>query len=90
MRATQTSSATQESPASNSYQVVPTDDVELVGGDYLPRALYVGVGGNITMALEGDETPRLFISVPTGFILPVKARIIMSTGTTASGIVALY
>jgi hypothetical protein len=88
MKSTTTARQTQESPANSSYTVTPADGVEI--GDFLPRALYVGTGGNISMQLEGDPSVRLFVGVPSGAILPVKPRIIASTGTTASDILALY
>ena len=88
MRQTSTARQTQESPARNSYAVTPHDSDPV--GDFLPRALYVGVGGDITMALEGDDATLLFRNVPSGSVLPVKPRLIAATGTTATALVALY
>ncbi len=85
---TTTSKKSQESPADNSYAVTPHDTNEVWA--YLPRAIYVGGAGDINMMLEGDEQPTLFVSVPAGAILPLKARVIMATGTTATSIVALF
>ena len=88
MQTTSTAKQTQESPATSSYSVTPHDTNEI--GPYVPRAIYVGVGGDIAMELEGDETSIVWVGVPTGALLPVKARIILATGTTATNIIALY
>ena len=76
------------SPARNSYAVTPHDTNEI--GEFVPKALYVGTGGNISMQLVGDTAAVTFSNVPDGSLLPVRASIIKSTGTTASGIIALY
>jgi hypothetical protein len=52
-------------------------------------ALYVGEGGDVA-AVEQDGTVRLFVGVPTGSILTVKAKRVNNTDTSAASIVALY
>lgn len=76
------------SPARNSYAVTPHDTNEI--GTYMPKALYVGVGGTIVMELDGDVSSTTFLNVPSGAILPVRARVILATGTTATNILAIY
>jgi len=88
MKSTTVAQKNQESPADTSYVVTPADGVEI--GAFLPRAIYVGVGGDINMRLEGDEAPVLFKGVQDGSLLPVKARMIYSTSTTATNIVAIF
>ena len=88
MKASSTAKQTQESPANSSYSVTPHDTNEI--GAFLPRAIYTGSGGAIAMMLEGDIASIVWANVPAGAILPVKARIILATGTTATGIIALY
>ena len=88
MKATTTAKQTQESPADSSYAVTPHDTNEI--GTFLPRAIYTGSGGAIAMMLEGDIAAITWTDVPAGAILPLKARIILATGTTATGIIALY
>ena len=53
------------------------------------RALYIGGDGNVavTMSGGGDAT---FVGLLAGAILPVRATKVLSTGTTATNIVALY
>lgn len=54
-----------------------------------PRAIYVGVSGDIKMTLRGSSTPVTFKSAPVG-VLAVRPVTIWATGTTASDILALY
>ena len=56
---------------------------------HFPRALRVGTGGDIV--IEGaDGTTATFKNVSDGETLPVWAKRVLSTGTTAADIVALY
>lgn len=52
------------------------------------RALYVGSSGNITLRTPDGQTV-LFSNVAAG-IFPVQCDMVMSTGTAASLMVALY
>ena len=79
---------TAESPAKNSFSITPHVSNEV--GTYLPRAIYVGVGGNIAMRLEGDTADITWVGVPTGAVLPVRPVFIRATGTTATNIIGLY
>ena len=87
-KSTSTAKKSQESPADTSYAVTPHDSNPI--GEYQCRALYVGVGGDLNVQLEGDDSPTLFVSVPSGSILPIKADIVYATSTTAASIVALF
>lgn len=53
------------------------------------RALYVGTAGNLTVRMAEDQTNATFTNVPVG-IFPVQVDRVLSTGTAAAGIVALY
>ena len=88
IKSTTTAKKSQESPGDNSYAITPSDGVEI--GEFLPRALYVGVGGDISLQLEGDDADTVFVAVPSGSFLPLKVRIVNATGTTASSLVAIY
>jgi hypothetical protein len=73
-------------PAMDAAAITPHDTNELAAGPC--RAIYVGVAGNITLVTpNGSEV--LFSNVPVG-IFPVGAKIVKSTGTAATGLVALY
>ena len=78
-------SADATAPAIRWAQVTPDDAVPL---DPMPRALFVGGAG--TLALEDRTGSVVAWSVPAGMILPVAPLRVRATGTTASGIVALW
>ena len=67
--------------------VVPSDTVDLPGG--LTQAIWVGVAGDVA-AVQQNNVVRIFAAVPAGSWLPLAARRINQTGTTADKIVALY
>jgi hypothetical protein len=73
--------------ASRYAAVTASDTTDLAAGPC--RALYVGTGGNV-VAVTTAGTAVTFSNVPTGTLLPVIARRVNSTSTTASNIVALY
>lgn len=71
-------------PATSAVAVVintPFDDTA--------RALFVGVGGDVSLVtLNGDTV--VFKNVPSGTILPVACTNVTTTNTTATNLVALY
>lgn len=69
--------------------VTPSNTVDFVR---YPRGLYVGGGGDVAVVpLSGDaDTAVTFVGVAAGTILPIGARRVNVTGTTATDIVALY
>lgn len=70
--------------ASVGAEVTPSDTVALT----VPtRALWVGTGGDIAVKLGGSVLS--LVNVPDGRLLPICPTHVMSTGTTASDIVAL-
>ena len=52
------------------------------------RAIYVGVGGDITLTMGGTDV--LYKNAVSGSILPVQATQVKSTNTTATNLIALY
>lgn len=65
---------------------MPNDATELAT---VSKALYIGVTGDVSVILADDSVAILFKAVPAGSILPVRARIVKATATTATNIVAL-
>jgi hypothetical protein len=53
------------------------------------EGIYVGSTGNVSVVFA-DDTAITFTGVPAGVILPVRAKRVNSTNTTASAMVALY
>lgn len=55
--------------------------------------VYVGNGGNIAVLLSAmgvNDDPIIFKNVPSGSILPLSIRRVMSTDTTATDMVQIY
>jgi len=73
------------SPARQGFEVTPHDSNELA---HYSRAIFVGVGGVIKVTTSGGDTISLI--APAGAILPIVAKLIHSTGTTATGIVVFW
>lgn len=78
---------TEWSPATSSASVTPNDSTEL---GFLTRALYVGVGGNVSVKLRDDSAAVVFVGVAEGTILPLQVKQVMATNTTATNIIALW
>lgn len=75
-----------QDPATRAEAVTPSDSTIHIG----IKSVYVGGAGNVAMILRGNGAAVTFNNVPAGTTLFVQARQIMSTGTTASNIVALF
>jgi len=72
-------------PATSAVAITPNDSTNLT---VAARAIYVGTGG--TLVLKGwDDVSVTFTNIPNGTILPVAAKRVMATGTTATDLVAL-
>lgn len=78
----------QEKPAVKAFAVTPSDSVFLKPAC---RSLYIGTGGGISVEmLEGEIKTVVFPDIPSGSILSIQVTRVNETGTTASGIVALW
>lgn len=66
--------------------MTPHDDNDLTLGAC--KGIWIGVGGTVSLIAAGD-TDAVQFTVAAG-LLPVRAKRVKSTGTTATGIVALY
>ena len=77
---------TGSSPSDSAEAITPSDTVGYTGGE--ARAIWVGVGGDVTCMMEGVAI--LFKNAPTGSVLPVRSTRVNATATTASSLVALY
>jgi hypothetical protein len=54
------------------------------------RALWIGGAGDVAVIAEGDTAAVTFAGCAAGSVVPVKAKKVMSTNTSATSIVALY
>lgn len=73
-------------PAVGAQAVTKSDTTILNKGC---RALYIGVSGDVAVETTVDGTAVTFKASPVG-VLPVAVVRVLSTGTTATDIVALY
>lgn len=71
-------------PSSAFYAVTPSDSADLAT---LPKALYVSAAGTLAVQ-NGAGTTVSFGNVLAGSILPIQAKRVMATGTSAT-VVAL-
>ena len=74
------------SPARSVEAIVPSDSVPLVR---VPKAIFVGGAGDVHLRAVDDNDSVSFRNVPAGTILPVRATMVLQTGTTALHLVAL-
>jgi len=74
------------SPLTNAVAVTPHNTNEL---GYVTRAVYVGGTGDLKVTLQDSGTVT-FVDVPAGSTLAIRAKVVFSTGTTATDIVALW
>jgi len=73
-------------PARSAVSVTSADAAEL---QIVPKAIFVGSGGDVHLRCVDDDSGVIFRNVPDGAILPVRAQAVLASGTTASDIVAL-
>lgn len=75
-----------DSPATRAVAVTPSDGADLAT---FARALYIGGEGDVSCVTVGGDTV-IFTAVAGGSILPVRVSRVRATGTTATGIVAVW
>ncbi len=78
-------SSSPATPSEDAYSVTPNDVAALPA---VPKYLYVGRGGNVTLRAKDSAIDVVFENVPAGSYLFVRASHVRANGTTASAIVA--
>lgn len=73
-------------PARQAFAITPHATNEI---DPLPKAIYVGTGGDITLRAADGQADVEFKNVAAGQIIDVRVRYIRAAGTTAADIVGL-
>ncbi len=73
-------------PAYYAAAITASDSVDLANP---VRAIYIGGAGNVVITtVAGNDVT--FSGLPAGMILPVRAKRVKATGTTATGLVGLW
>lgn len=68
--------------------VTPSDTADLPN---VSRGIYVGgQAGNLRVNLADDSTAIQFTSLAVGVVHPLAVKRVFATGTSATGIIALY
>lgn len=78
-----TDSATGPAPAP--YAITPSDTVAL---PTIPRGIYVGTGGDVTLRGIGAAADVTYRNLPDASYIAVRAAYVRATGTTATDLIA--
>lgn len=73
-------------PARNCFAITPSDSVAL---PIIPKAIYVGTGGNVVLRSLDGSNDVTFLNVANGTILDVRAAFVRAGGTTAANLIGL-
>lgn len=73
-----------ESPATRLINITPDDGSDLA---FVTRAINVAESGAVRVTTRGDDIAT--VAVAAGVPFPIRVKRIWSTGTTATGIVAM-
>jgi hypothetical protein len=68
--------------------ITPSDTLDLPEGP--SDGIWVGGGGDVAAVMQDNTMPVVLAAVPAGAWLPIAARRIKATGTTATNLVVLY
>lgn len=74
-----------DSPASDGFSITPNDGADL---QKMTRAIHVGTAGAVRVTLRNGAVVTLS-GLGAGTLLPIRAKRVHATGTTAGGLVAL-
>lgn len=73
-------------PSRNPFSITPDDQAQI---SPLPKALYIGVGGDVTLRGVDGADDVVFKNLAGGQVLDVRAQFVRASGTTAQDIVGL-
>ena len=73
-------------PAPNAFAITPHDSTDFTN---YTRGIYVGGAGNIVIVTPSGDAITL-VGAAAGSIIPVQAKRVNSTSTTATSLVGLY
>ena len=73
-------------PAYNAFAITPHNSTNFTTS---VRGIYVGGAGNVVVVMH-DDAAITFVGAAAGSILPVRAKRVNSTSTTATSLVGLF
>lgn len=74
-----------DNPSRRPYAIVPHDANPL---PYLPKGIYVGTGGNVTLRGVDSDSDVTYRNLPDASYIAVRATHVRATGTTAADLIA--
>jgi hypothetical protein len=74
------------SPSRDWFNIAPSDSADL---SFIPKAIYVGTGGDLVVTSARTNSEVIFRNVPSGAVLDVRPAAVRETGTTAADLVGL-
>jgi hypothetical protein len=73
-------------PAEGAFEIVPSDDTNLM---YVTRGLYVGILGDVhVITAAGDNVT--FVELAAGVVHPLRIRRVLASGTDAGELIGVY
>ncbi len=72
-------------PAESGEAIVPNDNEDI---EFLPRAIHAGSDGTIRGIFKNSDAP-VDLVVRAGVAYPYRLKRVLSTGTTATGLVGM-
>ncbi len=75
----------EQGPSRAPFAIVPSDSVILPG---IPKGIYVGVGGDVTLRGIGSSADVTYRNLPDASYIAVRALYVRTSGTTASALIA--
>jgi len=75
-----------DAPARGAFTITPSDSIDL---DPPIRAVYIGGSGDVAVETWERETVT-FTNLLYSYVLPIRCRKVLSSGTTATGLVGMY
>ena len=78
--------STDADPGNSFFDITPHDSNAVAR---IPRAVYVGVGGDIVCRGLDSDSDVTLKNVPSGALLPIRPKFIRATDTTATDLVGI-
>jgi hypothetical protein len=73
-------------PATRCIAITPSDSVAV---PIAIKGIYVGGAGDLAVTAQSDGAAVTFKAVPVGTIIPVRAKLVMATNTTATLLIGM-